>query len=139
MSDSIVIVGAARGVGQELALSLSSRHGHRVFAGARKAEDLARLAAEDRCERTSHVRLTPIMMDATKAAQLETAAAVIAEAMARGAGELDPEAIAQSALETLKAENPGARCVDGEQRLSRRLSRQILAQVTPRAAVDQSE
>ena len=68
MNDVVIITGSARGIGRELALSLSTEHGYKVYAGVRKEADLEEWA------RLEIDNLTPIMLDVTKSEQLMAAA-----------------------------------------------------------------
>lgn len=69
---AIVITGASTGIGFALAETLASQ-GHKVYAGARKAEDLSKLDA-------AHANITAVALDVCKAEQVtEFAAKLVAE------------------------------------------------------------
>ena len=71
---AVVITGASTGIGRTCALDLD-RRGFRVFAGVRKSADGEALRAE------ASARLTPIVLDVTKQAQIEDAVRVVTEAL----------------------------------------------------------
>ena len=79
MTDIVVITGSARGIGLELALKLSAEHGYHVFAGVRKEVDLAKFEAQTKGGAIGKGHLTPIMMDVTKADELQAAAEKISK------------------------------------------------------------
>lgn len=74
---SVVVTGASTGIGHATALRLAT-DGWRVFAGVRRpadGEQLERDAASARGE------LTPLLLDVTDAAQIDTAFATVADAV----------------------------------------------------------
>ena len=73
---SILITGCSSGIGHAVAHGLK-QHGWRVFASARKAEDVARLAGEG---------LESLILDLDDSASIRAA---VAEVLARGGGRLD--------------------------------------------------
>ncbi|MFD9069050.1 SDR family oxidoreductase [Streptomyces lasiicapitis] len=76
---TVVITGASSGLGQHCALHLE-RHGFRVFAGVRRAEDGERLRKE-----STSSRLQPVLLDVTDENSVRDAAATVAkEAGAQG-------------------------------------------------------
>ncbi len=77
MSEIVVITGAARSIGLELALSLSADYGYDVFAGVRKETDFIEVTSQDRCGMTGIGSLTPLQMDVTKADELAAAAEMV--------------------------------------------------------------
>ncbi|MBI2168378.1 MAG: SDR family oxidoreductase [Actinobacteria bacterium] len=70
MTKTVLITGASTGIGEACALHLDAK-GHRVFAGVRKEEDAESL------RRKASDRLTPLFLDVTDEAQIETAAKTI--------------------------------------------------------------
>jgi NAD(P)-dependent dehydrogenase (short-subunit alcohol dehydrogenase family) len=97
---SVLITGASTGIGRATALRLD-RAGWRVFAGVRREEDSAALAA------AGSERLTPLMVDVTDAGQIAAAAARV-EADAEGglAGLVNNAGVAiPGPLETLAIED----------------------------------
>ena len=70
---AVLITGASTGIGHTCALHLSHL-GHRVFAGVRKQEDGAALAAHD-------PRVTPVLLDVVDPGSIEAAARTVAEAL----------------------------------------------------------
>ena len=80
MSRTVLVTGASTGIGRATALLLDG-HGFTVFAGVRKREDAASLAAE------ASERLTPLILDVTKPADIAKAARDITKAV--GAAGLD--------------------------------------------------
>ena len=73
---SILVTGCSSGIGHAVAHGLK-QHGWRVFASARKAEDVARLAGEG---------LESLILDLDDSASIRAA---VAEVLARGGGRLD--------------------------------------------------
>ena len=71
---SVVITGASTGIGYATAAFLAARK-WQVFAGVRKDEDAKRLRD------TLGARVTPLIMDVTKAETLHTAAAAVREGL----------------------------------------------------------
>jgi NAD(P)-dependent dehydrogenase (short-subunit alcohol dehydrogenase family) len=69
---AVVVTGASSGIGQASALLLA-RAGFHVFAGVRREEDARALAGR------AAGRLTPLLLDITNAAQIESAAGTVAE------------------------------------------------------------
>ena len=70
----VVVTGAARSIGCELAISLSSEYNYHVFAGVRRREEYTKLENLDRCGNTGRGRLTPVMLDVTDGQQVIEAA-----------------------------------------------------------------
>ena len=75
---SFLVTGASTGIGRATALLLDS-HGFTVFAGVRRQEDAAGLAAE------ASASLVPLILDVTKPAEIAKAARDITQAVG-GAG-----------------------------------------------------
>lgn len=65
----IVITGSSTGIGFATAVALAAR-GHEVYAGVRKAADGERL-------RAAHPRIRPLVLDVTRAADIDAAAAEV--------------------------------------------------------------
>ena len=87
-SRSILVTGASSGIGHHLTRTLAAQ-GHRVFATARKAKDLADLAAVE--------NVTPVRLDVRDARQVKEAAQIVAAGGGlyglvnnAGSGELGP-------------------------------------------------
>jgi NAD(P)-dependent dehydrogenase (short-subunit alcohol dehydrogenase family) len=72
---AVVVTGCSTGIGKTCALTLA-REGYRVFAGVRKTEDGAALAAE-----AGSAALTPLMLDVTDAAQIARAVEEVSAAL----------------------------------------------------------
>lgn len=68
--NAVLISGASTGIGFRLAERLANM-GYRVFAGARKPEDLERLAQ-------AHAHIVPVTLDVTQPAQVDDIAAQLA-------------------------------------------------------------
>jgi NAD(P)-dependent dehydrogenase (short-subunit alcohol dehydrogenase family) len=73
-SGAVVVTGASTGIGRATALLLDAQ-GYRVFAGVRKDDD-ARELSKDGSD-----RLTPVMVDVTDEAQIESAREQVAAAV----------------------------------------------------------
>ena len=71
---SVVITGASRGLGQNMAKYLSTR-GYHVFAGYRKSADVSGFGEE------AQDRLTPLMLDVTDEDSIASALATVSEAV----------------------------------------------------------
>src|SRR5512140_774008 len=68
---SVLVTGASRGLGQDMALHLA-RNGFRVFAGIRRSEDRFRLQQEGGND------IHPVLLDVTDAASIAAAGDLIA-------------------------------------------------------------
>ncbi|MHC4457979.1 MAG: SDR family NAD(P)-dependent oxidoreductase [Planctomycetota bacterium] len=64
--EAVIITGASRGIGLELALTLSGEYGFNIFAGVRREEDIANIHSQNRCETTGRGKLTPVLLDVTE-------------------------------------------------------------------------
>src|SRR5258706_6852175 len=69
----VLITGASRGLGRTLAFAFAEAGAREVFAGARRAEDIARLKID---AQAIHAPITPIKLDVTNDEDIHAAAAL---------------------------------------------------------------
>lgn len=77
--EAVIITGASRGIGLELALTLSSEYGFHAFAGVRRDKDLVNLHSQNRCETTGRGKLVPVLLDVTNLDHVQSTVELVAQ------------------------------------------------------------